>query len=136
MNPLIGGIVATVGELVDDLHTSDKERLDAELELRKVGLEERKLDLSVQMGQIEVNKEEAKHASIFTSGWRPAVGWACVGGLSYQVVFRPIFGWIMTNTMQWSAPPVLEMETLMTLLFGMLGMSAYRTYEKKQGVTT
>lgn len=135
MNPiLLGGIVETVGKLVDDLFTSDKERMDAQLELGKLALEERKLDVTVQMGQIAVNTEEAKSDSLFKSGWRPATGWACVGGLVYQLMFRPIFGWVAQNFLGWPLPPSLEMETLMTLLFGILGLGAYRTYEKKQGV--
>jgi hypothetical protein len=28
-------------------------------------------------GQLDINKEEAKHRSIFVSGWRPFVGWVC-----------------------------------------------------------
>jgi hypothetical protein len=135
MNPLLlGGIFETVGNLLDDLHTSDKEKLDAQLELGKLSLENKKLDQAIQLGQIEVNKEEAKSLSWFTSGWRPAVGWACVGGLVYQLMFRPIFGWVAQNIGGWTMPPSLEIETLMTLLFGMLGLGAYRTAEKVKGV--
>jgi hypothetical protein len=28
-------------------------------------------------GQIEINKAEAQHKSIFVSGWRPFIGWTC-----------------------------------------------------------
>lgn len=136
MNPvLLGGIVETVGKIADDLFTSDKERMDAEIERGKLVIEDRKLDVQVQMGQIAVNTEEAKSESLFKGGWRPATGWACVGGLVYQLMFRPIFGWIAQNIGGWTMPPSLEMETLMTLLFGILGLGAYRTYEKKQGVS-
>jgi hypothetical protein len=45
-------------------------------------------------------------------------------------MFRPIVGWVMSNWLHWTAPPSLEMETLLTLLFGMLGLGAYRTYER------
>lgn len=81
-------------------------------------------------GQIEVNKIEAGSDSLFKSGWRPYVGWTCGGGLSYQLMFRPVLGWIAENTMGWTHPPALEMETLVTLLFGLLGLGAYRTIEK------
>ena len=37
MNPLavsaVGGIIGTIGNVIDDLVTTDKERLDAEIEL-------------------------------------------------------------------------------------------------------
>jgi hypothetical protein len=91
---------------------------------------------SVQiMAQVELNKTEAASPSLFISGWRPATGWVCVGGLVYQVMVRPIVQscinvWTPTYTM---VP--LEIETLMTLLFGMLGLGAYRTVEKWNGTT-
>ena len=28
-------------------------------------------------GQLEINKAEASHRSIFVAGWRPFVGWTC-----------------------------------------------------------
>jgi hypothetical protein len=83
--------------------------------------------------QIQTNIEEAKNANWFVSGWRPAVGWTCAGGLFYQVIARPILGWIMQNLFGWTLPPQLEMDTLMTVLFGMLGLGAYRTVEKVKG---
>ena len=134
MNPLLlGGIVETVGKLADDLFTSDKERLDAEIEFGKLALEDRKLDVQVQQGQIEINIEEAKSGSMFRGGWRPATGWACVGGLVYQLMFRPIFGWVASNIGGWDMPPSLDLETLMALLFAILGLGGYRSYDKKQG---
>ena len=33
------------------------------------------------MAQIEVNKEQAKHSSLFVSGARPAIMWVCCLGL-------------------------------------------------------
>lgn len=122
----IGALVETVGKVATDLITTDKER--GELELRG-----RELDQRVDLAQTEVNKAEATNPNWFVSGWRPAAGWTCVGGLAYQVVFRPIAGWVMTNAAGWSAPPSLEIDTLMTLLFGMLGLGAYRTAERLRG---
>jgi hypothetical protein len=80
-------------------------------------------------GQTDTNMVEAQSESLFKSGWRPAVGWACVSGLFYQVFARPLLSWASLN-LSWQIPPTLEMDTLMTLLFGMLGLGAYRTYEK------
>jgi hypothetical protein len=84
--------------------------------------------------QVEIDKIEAQSPSFFISGWRPAAGWVCVLGLFYQLIFRPIFGWTMTNFAGWGMPPALETETLMTLLFGMLGLGGFRMAEKMKGV--
>ena len=32
-------------------------------------------ELSLLVGQLEINKAEASHASVFVSGWRPFCGW-------------------------------------------------------------
>ena len=87
------------------------------------------------MGQIELNKGEQASPSLFISGWRPAVGWVCLGGLTYQVIVRPIGQSILNLWFPEYSAVSLETETLMTLLFGMLGLGGYRTFEKYTGVT-
>ena len=90
-------------------------------------------DVKVALGQMEINKEEAKSGSLFVAGWRPAVGWICAVALSYQFVVRPLLAWYsLIATIP--VPPELDIATLMTLLFGMLGMGGMRMYEKGKGV--
>jgi hypothetical protein len=57
------------------------------------------------------------------------VGWVCVSALAYQMVFRPLLAWL-SSVYSWMPPPSLELDTLLTLLFAILGLGAYRTYEK------
>ena len=65
----------------------------------------------------------------FTRGWRPFIGWVCGCGLAYQFLLRPLLiGFLQRDF------PSLGMDTLLTLLCGMLGLSAMRTTEKVQGV--
>ena len=51
MNPLavsaVGGIIGTIGNVIDDLVTTDKERMDAQIELAKI-------DASLLTAQMEV----------------------------------------------------------------------------------
>ncbi len=131
MNPLA---ILEVGMKIVDKFIPDK----AEAERAKLSLIEmqqkgefKEWDVltASDKGQTDTNIEEAKSDSLFKSGWRPAVGWTCVGGLFYQVVARPLLSWVSVN-IGWQIPPSLELDTLMTLLFGMLGLGAYRTYEK------
>lgn len=79
-------------------------------------------------GQLEINKEEAKSASVFVSGWRPAIGWVCAAALAFQYLARPLLvGFGFANQL-----PALD-DTLWQLLFGMLGLGALRTVEKIKG---
>lgn len=76
--------------------------------------------------QNEVNKLEAQHRSVFVSGWRPFIGWICGIALAYNFIIRDIVSWFLPNAL----PPALQMEHLMTVLLGMLGLGGLRTYEK------
>lgn len=141
MNPLIlGPIMDLFGKLADKIWPDPEKKAQAQLELLKMQqageFKELEANLALAQGQMEINKVEAASPSVFTSGWRPAVGWICASGLGYQVLLRPIGGWIALNWLHWaSLPPALEMDSLMSLMFGMLGLGAYRTFEKVKGVT-
>ena len=88
------------------------------------------------MQQILVNREEAKHKSIWVSGWRPCVGWVCAVALAYHFVLAPliIFGIVWYGA---AIPelPTFDMDSLMTVLLGLLGLGGLRTYEKQKGLT-
>lgn len=142
MNPLaLGGIVQAVSQIADDLITTDKERLDAELELRRLGLEERKIDAGLVQGQLEINRTEAASASLFVKGWRPAIGWIGVAALAYQFLAYPLLVWIwaLLQARAWvpaglQPPPMLDTEALWVVLSGMLGIAGLRSVEKVKGV--
>ena len=76
--------------------------------------------------QNEVNKIEAQHRSIFVAGWRPFIGWVCGLALLYNFILRDIIAWLSPDIM----PPALQMDHLITILLGMLGLGGLRTYEK------
>lgn len=139
--PVIATIVGSVANLVGEMHTSDKERLDAQLELQRLGLEAQKIDAGLASGQIEVNKAEAAHQSIFAAGWRPAVGWVSVAGLAYNFLMHPflLWAWALLQASGWvpaalTPPPPVDVEALLVLLGGILGLGVYRTAEKVKGV--
>lgn len=78
-------------------------------------------------GQLEVNKVEAAHKSLFVAGWRPAIGWICGIALLYSTILSPILD-------IWFTVPPVETSLLQTVLMGMLGLGAMRSYEKTKGV--
>lgn len=89
--------------------------------------------LAIVQGQIQTNQAEAASPNVFTSGWRPFVGWVCGAALAYQYVLRPLVAWAFAI----AGHPLPEMpgldDTLWELLFGMLGLGSLRTVEKIKG---
>lgn len=77
--------------------------------------------------QTKINEIEAQHRTVFVAGWRPFIGWVCGVALAYNFVVRDLFIWAIKPE---TVPPALQMEHLMTVLLGMLGLGGLRTYEK------
>ena len=127
---LLGGGIAepikAVGNILDKLFTSDDERLDKQLLLERLAQQP-------LLAQVELNKVEAQHHSMFVAGWRPYIGWmlgTLVGIAGFMnFILRPILAcWhIMV--------PEINAGELYPVLIGMLGMSAFRTYDKSKGTS-
>ncbi len=132
-----GNIVKAVGDVVDDLFTSDEERLEKQLEMykaeREYNLKEAKLIADQNIAQTEVNKEEAKTGSLFIAGWRPAIGWVGAIALFYQFVLYPILLWIPGIK---EPPKPLDYTMLYTLITGMLGIAGMRSFDKLKKTDT
>jgi hypothetical protein len=89
-----------------------------------------KLDL----GQLEVNKVEAAHRSLFVAGWRPMIGWVCAFAVAYQYIFTPFVSW-GAAVFALPMPPLPGLDdNLWQLTMGLLGMGALRSFEKIKGV--
>ena len=86
-------------------------------------------------GQLEVNKAEAQHRSLFISGWRPAVGWCCVFGMMGNYMVIPFANFVLALLEIDVVVPLIDTATMMPVLMGMLGLGAMRTYEKRTGVS-
>lgn len=85
--------------------------------------------------QLEVNKAEAQHKSLFVSGWRPAVGWCCVFGMMGNFMVIPFTNFVLALLKIDVVVPLIDTATMMPVLMGMLGLGAMRTYEKRTGVS-
>lgn len=90
---------------------------------------------NANLAQIEVNKAEAQHASIFVAGWRPCIGWICAIALGYHFILSPILATILTLSGYTITLPEFDFAQLSTILMGMLGLGGLRTFEKMKGVT-
>jgi len=87
------------------------------------------------LAQVATNREEAKHKNVFVAGWRPFIGWTCGVALAWHFVLAPLVlfvaGW---SGVQLPDLPAFDMDNLMTVLLGMLGLGGLRSWEKTKGV--
>jgi hypothetical protein len=121
---ILGSLIAPVSGLLDKF-IEDKDQKSA-LAHEIATLAQKQAHESA-LAQLEVNKVEAAHKSLFVSGWRPAVGWSCCFALVYSTILAPILG-------IWFTVPPVDSSLLTTVLMGMLGLGAMRSAEKVKGV--
>lgn len=128
--PLISAILDVVkgplDKLIPDKGQKAKFQHALEMEILRTG-----------MAQMEVNKAEAQHASVFVAGWRPFIGWVCGLALAWNFIGFDLLNWIRLAFLpDMPAPPALGgSETLITVLMSMLGLGGLRTVEKIKGVS-
>lgn len=139
MNPMIITSLLDVGARLIDRLFPDKQAADEAklklLEMQQTGqLADLNAETQLALAQIEVNKVEAASTDLFRAGWRPAVGWVCVGGLGYQFILQPFisFGLLLAGVE--TSLPNLDLESLIALLVGLLGLGTLRTREKLNGL--
>ncbi len=115
--------IEAVGNVFDKLFTSDEEKANAAIILEKLRQHPAEL-------QVEINKIEAGHRSIFVAGARPFILWICGVGLAYTFLVNPTLQWITGS----DGPP-LSTNYLIDLVIALLGLGALRTVEKLAGRT-
>jgi hypothetical protein len=124
----IGDAVAAGLKVIDKFIPDPEAKVKAEKELRD------SLQAWDKM-QADVNLEEAKHSSLFVAGWRPALGWTCAFAFAFIYVLGPLVTWLSTMAGNPIPLPSFNIEALMGLTLGMLGLGGLRTFEKVKGVS-
>lgn len=135
LNPWTG-IIGAVGNIVDDLVTTDEERA-------KFALAERELDQRTELAQIGVNTEQVKHPSMFVAGARPGVIWVGVASLAWTFIIHPMLVWLWAvgQARGWfpaelAPPPTMDTTTLMVMVGSLLGVGGMRSFDKAKGTDT
>ena len=124
---LIDTVIGTIGNVLDKVIPDKNKRADAQEQLQTLLTSQ---DFQIAIEQIKVNAIEAQSDNIFKSGWRPSVGWICSIAFALHFVIFPLLNWII---MLFGGQPILvpfHMDTLLTVLLGLLGMGTLRTVEK------
>lgn len=129
----ITAIANVVGSAIDKIFPDKTEQEKGKLALL---MQEMQLGIQPVLKQIETNIEEAKHQSVFVAGWRPFIGWVCGSALAYYYILQPFLVWGFSVAGIVTRMPKLDSGDLMTILLGMLGLGAFRTYEKTKGSGT
>jgi hypothetical protein len=127
LNSLIGPVTGLLDKFIED---KDKKNAIA-FELSTMA---EKHAQELAKGQIEVNKTEAAHKSLFVAGWRPAIGWVCVLGMAGNFITIPITNMILELMGSGVTVPLIPTAEMMPILMGMLGLGAMRTVEKTKNV--
>lgn len=128
MIQLLGAVIPLLERILPDEKTREEAKLKA-LEMAQNGeLAQLEASVKLALGQVEINKVEAGQDN-FRGGWRPFCGWICGFGLAYNFLAQPLLAWA-SATHGWSVPPTIDVDQLMVLLGGMLGLGGLRTYER------
>ena len=115
------GAVEAVGNVFDGLFTSDEERLSKKIIMQRLAQQP-------GLAQVELNKVEAQHRSLFVAGWRPFIGWVCGLGLFNIFIVNPWIQWLTEKS-----GPELPLDVIVELVVALLGLGVLRTFEKKIG---
>jgi hypothetical protein len=126
-----------IDRVFPDKVAQEKERADARLALMTLDIQETTAILGVVEkeleGQLSVNEAEAKSGNLFVAGWRPFIGWTCGAAFAYKYVVAPILIGVLSFYNVTFNMPVIALDEMLPILLGMLGLGAFRTYEKVKG---
>ena len=132
MSVLLAAVLPLLDKILDMIPDPEaKAKAHRELTLSLVQIE-----ADQKLNQVALNKQEAKHASIFVAGWRPFIGWIGGFALAWTFVLHPIVTWLALVNGYTGLLPELETSELMTLVVGMLGLGAMRSFDKLKGNET
>jgi hypothetical protein len=129
---MISAILPLISTVIDRVIPDKNGAEKAKQEIEKTLIDNAN---QLNLAQVEVNKVEAEHRSVFVAGWRPMIGWSCAIGIFWLFVGHPIVVYIDGLDGTVSPIPTINHDILLELTFAMLGMAGLRTFEKLKGIT-
>jgi hypothetical protein len=126
--PAIAPLVERLVGLIPDAGARERARAEMTTQLLEAFAK-------ADQAQLEINREEARSASLFVAGWRPFIGWVCGAALAYQYIARPALTGLFDALGLAQAPVLIGLDdNLWQLMLAMLGMGGLRTFEKLRGL--
>lgn len=133
LKDILGGLIEPVTDIIGEVVVDKDKKREIELKLQEIIDRADARYHDELMGQIEINKVEATHASIFVAGWRPFIGWTGGFGLAYSFVLAPFIEFVARANGYIQEMPMPDTGHLLTLVTAMLGVGAMRSYDKTKG---
>ena len=128
-------LIPLIGDVLDKVLPDATAAADAKLRMvelvQKGELAQLDAETRLAAGQIETNKAEAQSGKA-AALWRPGAGWVCVAGMGYTFLAQPLLAWL-SAIQGWPVPPIINTDTLLFLVTGMLGLGGYRSIERIKG---
>jgi len=129
LTALIGPVSNLLGKFIEDKDMKNKLAHEVATMAENHAVE-------LAKGQLDINKIEAGHRSIFVAGWRPFLGWCLSFAMAWHFILAPVTMFVCSYAgVVIPELPVFDMDSLMTVLLGMLGLGGLRTVEKVKGLT-
>ena len=129
LSSLIGPVSNLLGKFIEDKDMKNKLAHEVATMAENHAVE-------LAKGQLDINKIEAGHRSIFVAGWRPFLGWCLSFAMAWHFILAPVTMFVCSFAgVVIPELPVFDMDSLMTVLLGMLGLGGLRTVEKVKGLT-
>jgi hypothetical protein len=122
---IFDAVTPVVNKILDFIH-DPQQKLQAQQELMQ--------SLSQwDSQQTAIDVEEAKSNSMFVAGARPFILWVCGFAVAYKFVLQPFLVFVIVAChieFDVKLLPSIDWPELSSLMFGMLGLSGMRTWEK------
>lgn len=129
--------ILNIGNTIIDRLIPDKSQASA-LKTQLIAMQQ-KGEFDNDIAQLQVDQAEAQSHSVFVAGWRPFIGWSCGAAFVYAYIVQPCiqtFLVVFHSKFDPALLPKMDLAQMLPVLLGMLGLGAYRSYEKVNGVST
>ena len=112
---VVAGIIDKVADKIDDFTLDKAEKAELIQEINKA--------------QLEVNKVEAGQSGLL-SRWRSFLGWTISIAFGYHYIMQPFLLFILSAFGIVVELPQFDMDTMTTILLGMLGLGGMKSWER------
>jgi len=132
----LGAVFDFGSKVLDKIFPDPQKAQEAKIELFKLQqsgeLAQLAAETQLAQGQLDINKIEAASDSLFVSGGRPFVIWIGGFSLAYAAILEPMARFVAAVAFGYTgAFPAIDTTLTLQVLFGVLGLGALRSYDKK-----